>query len=78
MRDAPIIGNNVWVATNSVVVGGITIGNKVTVGAGAIVTTDVPDNVTIIGNPLKVIKINNQMIQPVFLKDLQQKNEGFI
>ena len=34
---------------NSTIIGDITIGNNVTVGAGAVVTKDVPDNVTVVG-----------------------------
>ena len=39
-----------------VVLPGVTIGNNVTIGAGAVVTHDVPDNVVAAGNPCKVIK----------------------
>lgn len=52
----PIIGDNVKICTNSVVIGGITIGNNVTIGAGAIVTKSIPDNCVVAGNPAKIIK----------------------
>ncbi len=52
----PIIGNNVSIYTNAVVVGNITIGNNVKIGAGAIVTKSVPDNCTVVGNPMKIIE----------------------
>ena len=35
---------------------GVTIGNNVTIGAGSVVTKDIPDNVVAVGNPCKVIK----------------------
>ena len=54
--DIPIIGDNVIIYANSVIVGGIKIGNNVTVGAGSIVITDIPDNAIVAGNPAKVIK----------------------
>lgn len=54
----PTIGNNVSVYTNAVIVGDIKIGNDVNIGAGCVVTKDVPDNCTIIGNPAIVIKRN--------------------
>lgn len=47
----PIIGDNVSIYTNAVVFGGITIGNNVKIGAGAVINKDVPDNCTAVGNP---------------------------
>lgn len=37
-------------------VGDITIGSNVIIGAGSVVTKDIPDNVVVVGNPAKVIK----------------------
>ena len=37
------IGNNVWIACNAVVLGGVHIGNNVVIGAGSVVTKDIPD-----------------------------------
>ncbi len=47
----PVIGNNCVFGCNCVVLGGITIGNNVIVGAGAVVTKNVPDNSVVTGNP---------------------------
>lgn len=55
---APVIGDNVRVATGAIVIGDITIGNKVVIGAGAVVVKDVPDNCTVVGNPARVVKQN--------------------
>uniref|UniRef100_UPI00404B174D hypothetical protein n=1 Tax=Gelidibacter sp. TaxID=2018083 RepID=UPI00404B174D len=52
----PIIGNNVTVGPNVVIIGAITIGDNVVVGAGSVVVKDVPSNSVIAGNPAKVIK----------------------
>lgn len=52
----PTIGNNVYVGANAVVIGGIKIGNNVTIGAGAVVNKDVPDNCTVVGNPMRIIR----------------------
>ena len=41
---------------NVTVLAGVTIGNGVVIGAGSIVTKDVPDNVVIAGTPAKIIK----------------------
>lgn len=54
----PIIGNNVRVMTGAVVLGGITIGDNVTIAANAVVRTDVPDNVLVGGIPAKILKYN--------------------
>lgn len=47
------IGNNVWFGGNVVVLPGVTIGNNVTIGAGSVVTKDIPDNSIAYGNPCK-------------------------
>ena len=54
--DAPIFGDNVYVASNSTVIGGIRIGNNVIIGAGSVVTADLQDNGVYVGNPAKLIK----------------------
>jgi serine O-acetyltransferase len=54
--DFPVFGDNVYVAANATVVGDITIGSNVIIGAGSVVTKDVPDNVVVVGNPAKIIK----------------------
>jgi sugar O-acyltransferase (sialic acid O-acetyltransferase NeuD family) len=48
---------NFW-GTGAKVINRKTIGNKVTVGAGAVIIDDIPDNVTVVGVPAKVIKQN--------------------
>lgn len=52
----PTIGDNVTIYANSVIAGGITVGNNSIIGAGAIVLKDVPENSTVVGNPARVIK----------------------
>lgn len=50
-QGVPIIGNEVWIGPNAVIVGNINIGNNVLIAPNAYVTTDVPDNSIVIGNP---------------------------
>lgn len=50
-----IIGNNVFVGMNSVILMGSHIGNNVIIGAGSIVHGTIPDNVVVAGNPARVI-----------------------
>ena len=49
-------GDNCVFGANASIIGAITIGNNVTVGAGAVVTKDIPDNVIAAGNPCRIIK----------------------
>jgi maltose O-acetyltransferase len=50
------IGNNVWIACNVVVCGGVTIGDNAVIGAGSVVTKDIPANYVAYGNPCKPIR----------------------
>ena len=51
-----IIGDDVWIGANAVILPGVTIGHHCVVAAGAVVTKDVPDNTLVGGVPAKVIK----------------------
>ena len=48
------VGNNVWFGGNVSVMPGVTIGDNVTIGAGSVVTKDIPSNCVAYGNPCKV------------------------
>ncbi|MCM1139376.1 MAG: serine acetyltransferase [Muribaculum sp.] len=52
---SPIIGNNVQLGANSLILGGVNVGNEVLIAPGAFVNFDVPDNSIVIGNPGKII-----------------------
>lgn len=54
-----VIADNVWLGSNVVVFGGVSIGENSVIGAGSIVTKDVPANVVAYGNPCKVIRTVN-------------------
>lgn len=47
------IGDDCWIGGHSVILPGVTIGDRCIVGAGAVVTRDVPDDTTVIGNPAR-------------------------
>lgn len=51
-----IVGNNVWFGGNVVVMPGIRIGDDVIVGAGSVVTKDIPSGVIAVGNPCRVLR----------------------
>jgi acetyltransferase-like isoleucine patch superfamily enzyme len=50
------IGEGVWIGSNCVIVPGITIGKKSVIGAGSVVTRDIPPFSLAVGNPAKVVK----------------------
>lgn len=53
-----IIGNNVWLGGNVVILPGVTIGDNCVIGAGSVVTKNIEANSIACGNPCKVIKQN--------------------
>ncbi|HLT07104.1 MAG TPA: sugar O-acetyltransferase [Cyclobacteriaceae bacterium] len=50
------IGEDVWVGGSAVICPGVTIGSRTVIGAGSVVTRDIPDDVFAAGNPCRVIK----------------------
>ncbi len=50
------IGDDCWLGGNVIVLPGVTIGRGVTVGAGTVVTKDVPPFVCVVGNPARILK----------------------
>lgn len=59
----PRFGNNVFLATGAKVLGDLTIGNNVVVGANSLVISDVPDNCTVMGVPARIFDRDNKWIQ---------------
>ena len=50
------IGSDVWVGGGAIICPGVTIGSRTVIGAGSVVTRDIPDDVFAGGNPCKVIR----------------------
>ncbi len=50
------IGDDVWIGAQSVINPGVTIGNRVVVASGSVVTRDVPDDVVVAGNPAMILR----------------------
>jgi acetyltransferase-like isoleucine patch superfamily enzyme len=56
-KTAPIrIGNNVWIGDSSIICKGVTIGDNAIIGAGSVVTRDIPANTVAAGNPANIVK----------------------
>lgn len=54
---APVsIGKNVWIGGSSIILPGVTIGDEVTIGAGSVVTHDIPARCVAVGNPCRIIR----------------------
>jgi acetyltransferase-like isoleucine patch superfamily enzyme len=51
-----VIGDDVWIGSHALILKGVTIGARSVVGAGSIVTKDVPPDVIVAGNPARVVK----------------------
>ena len=51
-----VLGDNIFIGMNAIILAGTHIGNNVIVGAGSVVSGNVPDNVVIAGNPARIIK----------------------
>lgn len=63
--DAPVtIGRNVWIGAAAVVLPGITVGDDSVIGAGSVVTQDVPPNTVVAGAPARVVRRLGQIGDP--------------
>lgn len=58
-RTAPVvIGKNCWIGGGAILMPGVTIGDNVVIGAGSVVTKDIPSNTIAYGNPCRVVREN--------------------
>ncbi len=63
------IGDNCWIGGNACIMPGVTIGDNVVIGAGSVVTKDLPSNVIACGNPCKVIRQITEADRDLYFKD---------
>lgn len=56
IKKAPVIGNDVWIADDAVIYGGVVIGDGAVVAGQSVVTKDVPPYAIVAGNPARVVK----------------------
>lgn len=70
------IGNNVWIGAHAVVLPGVTIGENSVIGAGSIVTKDIPANVVAVGNPCRVLRSIDQRDKEFYFKELRIDSKG--
>lgn len=63
------IGRNCWIGAGAIILPGITIGDNVVVGAGSVVTRDLPDSVVAVGNPCRVLREVGERDRRFYFKD---------
>ncbi|MBO5360034.1 MAG: sugar O-acetyltransferase [Clostridia bacterium] len=63
------IGRNCWLGAGVVVLPGVTIGDNSVIGAGSVVTKDIPPNVVAVGNPCRVLREINERDKEYYFKD---------
>lgn len=63
------IGKNCWLGAGVIVLPGVTIGDNTVIGAGSVVTKDIPANVVAVGNPCKVLREINEHDKKFYYKD---------
>ena len=63
------IGRNVWIGANATVLPGVTIGDNSVIGAGSVVTKDIPAGVVAIGNPCQVLRKINEKDREFYFKN---------
>ena len=60
-----VVGDNVYIGNNVILLPGVTIGNNVIIGAGAVVSKDIPDNSVAVGVPARVIKSTDEYFEKI-------------
>ena len=74
--NAPVhIGRNCWLGAGVIVLPGITIGDNSVIGAGSVVTKDIPANVVAVGNPCRVLREINEQDKEYYFKGRKIREE---
>jgi len=63
------IGRNCWLGAGVIVLPGVTVGDNSVIGAGSVVTKDIPPNVVAVGNPCRVLRPINERDREYYFKD---------
>ncbi|MBQ9065346.1 MAG: sugar O-acetyltransferase [Blautia sp.] len=71
------IGDNVWIGGNTVILPGVHIGSNTVIGAGSVVTHDIPDWVVAAGNPCRVIRSITEDDKRTYYKNRQIDDEAW-
>lgn len=71
------IGDNVWIGGNTVICPGVRIGSNTVIGAGSVVTKDIPDWVIAAGNPCRVIRKITEEDRRLYFRDKEFDDEAW-
>lgn len=71
------IGDNVWIGGNTVICPGVHIGSNTVIGAGSVVTKDIPDWVIAAGNPCRVIRKITDADRKFYFRDRKFDDEAW-
>lgn len=63
------IGKNCWIGSGAIILPGVTIGDNTVIGAGSVVTKDIPANVVAVGNPCKILREINERDKEYYFKN---------
>ena len=63
------IGRNCWIGAGALIMPGVTIGDNTVIGAGSVVTKDIPANVVAVGNPCRVLREISEHDRKFYFKD---------
>ena len=74
--NAPVhIGKNCWLGAGVIVLPGVSVGDNSVIGAGSVVTKDIPANVVAVGTPCRVVREIGEKDREVYFKDLKVPEE---
>ena len=71
------IGNHVWIGAGAIILPGVTIGENSVIGAGSVVTKDIPANVVAVGNPCRVLREITDRDKEYYYKDMRVDMQKF-
>ena len=71
------IGNNVWIGANVVILPGVTIGDNTVIGAGSVVTKEIPANVVAVGNACRVLREIGDKDREYYFRDKRIDEEAW-
>ena len=74
--NAPVhIGRNVWLGAGVIVMPGVSVGDNSVVGAGSVVTKDIPANVVAVGTPCRVVREISERDREIYFRELEIPGE---
>lgn len=73
-----VIEENVWIGAGAIILPGVRIGENTVIGAGSVVTKDIPANVVAVGNPCRVMREINDHDMKHYYKDIKIEEEDLL